>query len=114
MEARRAQRASARLILEELRVSQRAVERDDARLVVAGAAPLPTDVWNQRREHLLGCDEWYVIADAFAEIDELNHRRTAQAMWRVEETARDLVTARDAIKPKLNAAVDALERIAES
>lgn len=80
-------RNAARLILEELKVAQRAVREGDARLL-AGAMALPTDICNQRREHLLGSDEWCAIAEASGEINELNVRRTSQAMWRVEQTAR--------------------------
>lgn len=83
--AHASQKATARLLLEELRVAARAAAGDDAGLLAA-AAPLPTELWIQRREGLVGTDEWALIASAYVAIDHLNARRTAHLTWRTDDT----------------------------
>lgn len=103
-------RTAARLIREELRVAQRAVLGDDPHLL-AGGRPLPTDVWNRRREQLVDAEHWDVIASAFAAIDDFNGRRQAALTWRTDETARELQEVRERIPEALAAADDALARL---
>lgn len=104
-------KAAARLILEELRVAQRAAEGDDPGLLAACKA-LPTSIWNQRREHLVDAEEWQPIADAFAAVDRLNAKREAHVIWRTEDTARELLAARNGIQEQLADADRALREIA--
>jgi len=71
-------RLAARLILEELLVSERATrgDRDPLKFQFGTERKLPTDVWNQHRETLAvaaaGAADWETIANAYARIDELN------------------------------------------
>jgi hypothetical protein len=103
-------RVAARLILEEVRVAERAAGGDDAWLL-AGGRPLPTDSWNQRREHLVDMERWQTVADAFSAIDRLNARRDAQLRWRTEDTAQELCEARTEASQKLGPAARALAEI---